>query len=346
MSDDGIEELMVITANDGTNKWTLIKKLGFGGFGALWLAEDSKTSKRVAVKFERKDVPIPQLPIEYGNYRNLTPHVTIPKIYALDEVPGTNYHFLVMQLLGRSLKNRVDECNGKFSANTTIQVAVKLLNCIQHVHNKGMIHRDIKPDNFMFGHPQDDMQKKLFTIDLGLSKYWKQLNGNHIKREAKQFILGTKPYMSINAHEGFTQSRRDDLESIGYMLFQFLNGGLPWDGLKKHKEDGTIDELGTHKILAEKKRNIRISELLGESNPVIFGHYLKQVKSLRFEEAPNYKELKAMFVNYGKKVGLTFKNGGTFDWEMRGAGSDSEVNERSVSSSNGVTTTGRTNKNV
>jgi serine/threonine protein kinase len=299
------------------------------------MAEDIKSHQKVAVKFERKDDPRPQLPIEFIHYTELSPHDTIPRVFAFNELPGTKYHFLVMQLLGRSLRNRLQECNGTFSVKTTLQVAIKLLNCIEHLHSKGkMIHRDIKPDNFMFGHPNEHKQKRLFTIDLGLSKLW-FADGEHVKREPRQFILGTKPYMSISAHEGFTQSRRDDLEAIGYMLFHFLNGELPWDGLRKKRADGSIDELGTHKLLADKKSTIPISELIGD-NPAAFGVYLRQVRNLKFDETPDYKALKGLFVDLGKKLGVRFKDGGHFDWEeKRGASNDSEADTRSQGSSQG-----------
>lgn len=319
--------------NDPSNKrqWQLMKQVAKGGFGSLWFAEEVTTKKGVAVKFEMKNIERMQLPWEYSRYQELSPHDTIPKVYTMNALRGSDYHFMIMQLLGKSLKNRLDDC-GNFTALTTIQVAIKLLNCIEYLHSKGMIHRDIKPDNFMFGHPSDKLTRRLFTIDLGLSKLYME-NGVHIEWKPKQFILGTKPYMSISAHLGYTQSRRDDLEGIGYMLFHFLNGKLPWQGVDVKLEDGkTTDELATHRLLAKKKKDIPISELV-DSNPAVFGQYLSIVKKLKFEEDPDYKALKGLFVDYGKKQRLTFKNGGKFDWDQNAAESDSDFGARSSSSS-------------
>jgi len=89
------------------------------------------------------------------------------------------------------------------------------------------VHRDIKPQNLMFG--TRDKVHHLYVIDFGLSeRYW---DNGHVPQKRKLGFTGTARYASINAHQGFEQSRRDDLEAIGYMLFYFIRGVLPWSGL-------------------------------------------------------------------------------------------------------------------
>ena len=125
---------------------------------------------------------------------------------------------------------------------------------IKVVHNNYHIHRDIKPDNFVMG--INDYQKKVFLIDFGLSKKYKsQSKGTHIPFRTDKNITGTARYCSINTHNGFEQSRRDDLESIGYVLIYFLKGILPWQGLKIEKNDDH------YLAISEKKKSTTIEEL-------------------------------------------------------------------------------------
>jgi len=125
---------------------------------------------------------------------------------------------------------------------------------IRIIHNNYHIHRDIKPDNFVMGINKD--QKKLFLIDFGLSKKYKsQSKGTHIPFKTNKNITGTARYCSINTHDGIEQSRRDDLESIGYVLMYFLRGVLPWQGLKVENNDDH------YSAISQKKKSTSIEEL-------------------------------------------------------------------------------------
>ena len=138
---------------------------------------------------------------------------------------------------------------------------------IKIVHDNFHIHRDIKPDNFVMGIDND--QNKLFIIDFGLSKKYKsQSKGTHISFKTNKNITGTARYCSINTHNGFEQSRRDDLESIGYVLIYFLRGILPWQGLKvsnKKDQDASI---------SQKKKSTSLEELCKGFPSNIFIIYL------------------------------------------------------------------------
>jgi serine/threonine protein kinase len=214
-----------------------------------------------------------------------------------------------MQFLGKSLEQRLEERDYKFSVKTVIQVAVKIINIIQYVHSCGIIHRDIKPDNFVFGDPETGLEKTLYVIDFGLAKYWK--NGSkHIARKTNQMILGTARYMSINAHRRHTQSRRDDLEAIGYMLIYMLRGNLPWEGLK------TKDREERNAMILERKVNNTIDSLV-EGYPKVFGEFLRTARNLKFEENPDYEGYRQRFLDFARSKKIKLNN--LFDWDPPGS---------------------------
>merc|ERR1712127_724488 len=135
-----------------------------------------------------------------------------------------------MEYLGPNLDNLFEFCGRRFSLKTVLMITIQVLNRIEVFHNKGFIHRDIKPDNFLIG--IDNKKSRIYMIDFGLSKKIISSGGVPIPYRNDKSFTGSYRYSSIRNHKGIEQSRRDDLESIGYMLIYFLSGRLPWQGLK------------------------------------------------------------------------------------------------------------------
>jgi len=185
--------------------------------------------EEVAIKLESLKTRHPQLLYESKLYRLLQGGFGIPNVRYFG-VEG-DYNVMILDLLGPCLEDLFNFCSRKFSLKTVLMLAEQLLNRVEYIHNKNFIHRDIKPDNFLIGLGRK--ANTVYAIDFGLAKKYRDSRTHqHIPYRENKNLTGTARYASVNAHLGIEQSRRDDLESIGYVLLYFLRGSLPWQGLK------------------------------------------------------------------------------------------------------------------
>lgn len=282
--------------------YRLGRKIGSGAFGDIYIGTDISTCEEVAIKLEPVTSRNPQLGFEYKVYRLLKGGVGIPSVYYYG-VEGT-FNVMVMELLGPSLEDLFNYCNRRFSLKTVCMLAEELLLRLEYLHSKNFIHRDVKPDNFVVG-----LGKKanlLHVIDLGLSKrYRNPLTKSHIPYREDKTLTGTPRYASLGNHLGMEQSRRDDVESLGYILLYFLRGKLPWQGLhadtKKEK----------YTKIMEMKIEMSISELCS-GQPDEFKVYIEYCRALRFEDCPDYRYLRALFSDLMKRK--QFADDGIYDW--------------------------------
>ena len=196
----------------------------------------------------------------------------------------SNYTAVVLDLLGPSLEDLINICNRKLSLKTIIMLSDQMIARIQFLHSKHYIHRDVKPDNYLIGLGR--RSNVLHLIDFGLAKkYWDAKTHQHIPYKENKNLTGTARYASINAHLGIEQSRRDDLEGIGYVILYCFKGNLPWQGISANNKQEKY-----HKIM-EKKMTIPI-EILCKGQPVEISMFLNYIRSLSFEEKPDYRYLR------------------------------------------------------
>jgi serine/threonine protein kinase len=212
-----------------------------------------------------------------------------------------DYRILVLDLLGPSLDDLFSYCSKRFSLKTVLMLADQILIRFEYLHARGYTHGSVKPANLLMGRNQC-VDKSCYMIDFGRSKKYVNLNGVHI-----YFYLCAStyqgPFFSINACEGGAQSRRDDMQSVGYMLMYFLRGSLPWSTAKYNKRHQT-------KYLQTKK-DTSVEDLC-RGYPREFSEYFAHIASLGFEDRPDYAHLRGLFRALFEQQG--FADDGMYDW--------------------------------
>eukprot|EP00004_Rigifila_ramosa_P026632 TRINITY_DN838_c1_g1_i4.p1 TRINITY_DN838_c1_g1~~TRINITY_DN838_c1_g1_i4.p1 ORF type:complete len:378 (-),score=66.71 TRINITY_DN838_c1_g1_i4:1102-2235(-) len=286
------------------NRYRLGRKIGSGSFGDIYAGTLIQTGEEIAVKLEPIKSKHPQLLYESKLYRILAGGAGIPNVRWFG-VEG-DFNLMVMDLLGPSLEDLFNFCSRHFSLKTVLMLADQMIARIEFVHSRSFIHRDIKPDNFLMG-----LGKRSHTvhiIDFGLAKRYRDPKTHqHIPYRENKNLTGTARYASISTHLGIEQSRRDDLESLGYVLTYFNRGGLPWQGLKASTKKRKYDKI------SEKKMSTS-TDALCKGSPSEFATYLNYCRALRFDDKPDYSYLRKLFRDLFIREG--FQNDAIFDWTI------------------------------
>ncbi len=265
-------------------RYRLGKKIGTGAFGEIFEGTDIFDNSSVAIKLEHNSVKYPQLLFEAKLLKSI-PGTGIPVMHWFG-IAG-EYNAMVMDLLGQNLEDLYNYCAKNFSLKTILMITIQMIERLKHVHDNHYIHRDIKPENFLIG--KDTTAKTIYLLDFGLAKrYRDEYTHIHIPLKENRNLTGTARYASCNAHNGLEQSRRDDMESIAYVILYFFRKKLPWQGLK------CKDKNEKHAKIKEMKMSIT-PEKLFEGLPKEFADYLTMVKKLGFEDEPAYKSYIQMF---------------------------------------------------
>ena len=282
-------------------KYKILKRIGCGSFGNVYKGVNIIDKKKVAIKVERKDKGYNLLQKESYYLYNLR-GIGIPELISYGY--SGNYNVLVQTLLGESLGKIFYKKNNFFPLKDICMFTIQILHRIEYVHSKYLIHRDIKPENFLIGDPDKYM---IYIIDFGLSKKYKSSRTNkHIQFKLTKKFTGTARYASINAVRGAEQSRRDDLEAVGYMLMYFFNKGkLPWQGVSCKEKAHKYAKIYTM------KKNLDY-DVFCKDMPQEIIPYMNYCKELPFDKEPDYEYLRSLFESALKRN--NYQNDLKFSW--------------------------------
>jgi serine/threonine protein kinase len=236
-----------------------------------------------------------------------------------------NYNILIMDLLGHSIEDLFTYCKRKFTLLTTLMLVDQMLSRIEFIHSRNFIHRDVKPDNFLMG--RGTKKHQVYAIDFGLAKRYRDpRTGLHIPYKDGKSLTGTARYASINTHLGIEQSRRDDIEALGYILVYFMKGSLPWQGLKARNVKEKYEKIKERKISTT-------LDSLCQGLCDQFKTFIQYARDLKFEDRPDYIYLRGIIKQICERNSLTF-NYNKYDWILKKEQAHEEQKEQKEKDNN------------
>uniref|UniRef100_A0A6B2LBW7 non-specific serine/threonine protein kinase n=1 Tax=Arcella intermedia TaxID=1963864 RepID=A0A6B2LBW7_9EUKA len=284
------------------DRYLLTNKIGKGGFGLIYEGVDLDSRIQVAIKIEnientkylKHEASIYKyMYLNLKAFKSLEP--IFPQVFWYGSESSLN--ILVMELLGPNLNQLMYHIKG-FTLKTICMLAINMITNLEILHSLGIIHCDLKPENFLMG--RGDKANRVYLIDFGLSAHYLDENLKHKGISSGTSFQGTLLYASVNSHMGISLSRRDDLESLGYILIYFLKRALPWTNKKEKKERW-----------GEIKRNLSVQDLT-DGLPEALALFFKYIKQLEYEETPNYSYLRDLFLSLMNENGFTLDL--IYDW--------------------------------
>jgi len=291
-------------------RYRLGRRIGAGSFGEVFIGTDLRTGTELAVKTEPLTAQCPRLLYEAKICGLLAGGFGIPVVH-WSGVDG-EHAVMVTELLGPSLEDLLRFCCGRFRLKTVLMVADQVLRRIEQVHANCIVHRDIKPDNFVIG--LGSKANLVHIIDFGLATHFRRrpTEDSTTHREGGG-LIGTARFASINAHLGLEQGPRDDLEAIGYMLVYFSQGRLPWQGVVASSPQARYEAIG-------KIKRSTPAEVLCKKLPAELVMYVDYCKGLAFQDCPDYTFLRRLLRDVFLREGFRFDF--TFEWTLEALGMD------------------------
>ncbi|OQV16365.1 Casein kinase I isoform gamma-3 [Hypsibius exemplaris] len=256
-----------------------------GGFGEVRFGyHKSMSAKKFAVKIEPVNHNgMRHLSAEYNIYSILGDSSGIPRCYYYG-LCGIMHNALVMDLLGPSLDDVFESMKRKFTLRTVLLITLQAFDRLHYLHSRGVVHGDVKGENFLIGLPNEGLDTVIYIVDFGLSQVLKDHAKNVYLYNENSIVCpsGTPRYMSVSAHSGNALSFRDDLESLAYVLVYFLKGRLPWQGI--HEKDASKKS-----AIIKARKTEETPENICSNCPEEFTLFLRYARNLRFQEEPDYE---------------------------------------------------------
>ena len=265
-------------------KYRILEKIGEGAFGLVYMGKFINSSEFVAIKFEPKNLL--ELVLEKEAYvLYYLRGYGIPEVITFGH--NQKYNILIQTLLGSSIGDLFLQKRKYFSIKDCCMIGIQMIDRLEYIHSKYVIHRDIKPDNYLVGLTDASI---IYLIDFGLAKkYMSSRTGKHVKFKINKKWSGTSRFASANSLRGVIQSRRDDLESFCYVLLYLLKGSLPWD--KVFGKTMTQDLLIIYRLKKFMKAEVLFSDLPKETEELF-----TYCRKLDFEQKPNYNYMRSLLL--------------------------------------------------
>ncbi|KAG0170953.1 hypothetical protein DFQ28_009767 [Apophysomyces sp. BC1034] len=309
-SDLSINSRNVVVAEE----WTVLGKIGEGSFGEVFEVRDIRTKHHYAIKREPVKMRHPQLKHESIMYDVLAGGPGIPQCHWYGQ--HEEFNCIVLDLLGPSL-NQLRQTVIDLPLDVVVELGCQMVSTMEHIHNCGLVFRDVKPDNFLFPAschlPEPEMVQensiykydrptcdelfrqwggipKLYVVDFGLTSWWRDPNTKVPYPETKKHTknkTGTARYASLNVHRGKTHARRDDLESLAYLLLDLVLGNLPWTGIQARNSRAGWDRM------RRLKEETFMSDLCA-GLPRGLLEFVEYTKHLRFAQQPDYDYMRQL----------------------------------------------------
>ena len=280
-------------------KYKIIKLLYSGLCSKVYEGISIITNKPVALKLESRSPYTPKLVERECSYLITLKFQGIPNVLSCGRTK--QYNILILELLGNSLEKLYSI--KKFNIKDICMIGLQIIDRLEYIHSKNIIHRDIKPANFLVSCEDPSF---IYIIDFGLArKYRSSQTLKHIPYCKVKKLFGNFRYISVNGLKFMEQSRRDDLESLCYMLIEFAKGSLPWTNCGGKTSNEVYYRI--LKIKTEMKE-----EILCENLPNEFLQFLKYTKRLKFAEEPNYNYLRGLLNTVLNKIAK--ENDLDFSW--------------------------------
>lgn len=319
LMDNSIENIPNNTnTNEELGEWIIEVKIGSGGFGNIYRATNKNTGELGCIKRSIDFDNNKHIEYEYTLLKKINEYLRLKKLYGASYIPRLlvntimqdtdSKSYITMELLGPSINDLLKSCGKQFSFKTTLMLGDQMITCLQNLHNAGIVHRDIKPGNFVIGYSDTPTENQIYIIDFGCSHIYKDYDGNHILFRTGVPFTGNFMFSSVNAHFRVEQSRRDDLESLGYMLIFLIKHSLPWlisdNGYSKYELLHRIGEL---------KETCDLNELC-KGIPREFKSYMRIVRNIPFGSEPPYLYLQTLFRQCLIRKNYTYDY--IYDWNI------------------------------
>ncbi|RCN33337.1 hypothetical protein ANCCAN_20832 [Ancylostoma caninum] len=292
------------------DKYTVVRKLGEGTFGAVYAVQDAKGNK-YALKAESVNERVPLLRLELLVMQRLQEKHAMHMADLIDKGRFENFNYIIMKLLGKSLQ--VAKKTGPdqhLSLGPAIGCAIQCLEALEELHWIGFLHRDVKPGNFAIGRAETGDLRRLYILDFGMCRRFVDKDNVMLQPRKKAPFRGTPRYAAIASHLGKEHCRKDDIESWFYMLVDFTNAKLPWKGTTDIKDVG--------KIKIESRQEPLLSEMMMLCPMEEYKLVLDHIDGLSFFDEPKYDLIYSTLRGAMKRKGVSEF---PYDWEKEAVSS-------------------------